>query len=245
MNAPESRPGAADPWHERQMARIAARLGGLFTRVIRRCPGGDRPVQSIDAQPWRAEVESALGAMQAELDVVLADRERIPAFHEVSEEQRPISPDDRWKTFFLVVAGQPIPVNAERCPRTLAALRAVPGLRTAMFSIMAPGTRVPPHEGVYAGLMRLLLPLRVPPPEGSSALVVAGETLVFRTGRSIVFDDTFTHAACNLGTSDRVVLFVDFLRPLPFPLNWINRIVVAVFEQGAFFRRPLRRLRGD
>ncbi|MET8463577.1 aspartyl/asparaginyl beta-hydroxylase domain-containing protein [Micromonospora zamorensis] len=45
------------------------------------------------------------------------------------------------------------------------------------------------------------------------ALRVGDETRQWREGETFVFDDTVTHEAWNYGTSDRVVLLFDFVRP--------------------------------
>jgi len=60
----------------------------------------------------------------------------------------------------------------------------------------------------------------------------------FVTRQELVFDDTYMHEAWNETDSDRVVLFMDFVRPLRFPaslLNWVllNAIAVSPLVLGA------------
>ena len=64
------------------------------------------------------------------------------------------------------------------------------------------------------------------------------ETRHWEEGKSLVFDDTYMHEAWNDTSSDRVVLFMDFVRPLRFPgslVNWflLNAIALSPFVLGA------------
>ena len=49
-----------------------------------------------------------------------------------------------------------------------------------------------------------------------------------------MFDDTFVHAAWNDTDETRVVLFVDVLRPLPFPESAINSFIVKAIGWSPF-----------
>ena len=50
----------------------------------------------------------------------------------------------------------------------------------------------------------------------------------------MVFDDTFNHEVWNDTDETRVVLFVDVLRPLPFPESLINRAIVEAIGWSPF-----------
>jgi len=111
-------------------------------------------------------------------------------------------------------------------------------MKTAFFSILAPGKHLPPHRGPFKGVLRYHLGLIVPKPEVSCGIRVADETRHWKEGESLVFDDTYMHEAWNNTNRDRVVLFMDFVRPLRFPaslLNWVllNAIAVSPFVLGA------------
>ena len=68
--------------------------------------------------------------------------------------------------------------------------------------------------------------------------MVDGQTRHWTEGKSLVFDDTFQHEAWNKTQKDRVVLFMDFVKPMRFPgsaLNWIllNAIALSPLVLGA------------
>ena len=55
-------------------------------------------------------------------------------------------------------------------------------------------------------------------------------------GRALIFDDTFEHEARNESGHTRVVLFIDFERPLKFPARFVNRALLRNY----FFRPFVR-----
>lgn len=201
-------------------------------RQFRAADGGRAFFEPRDF-PWVAQVEACWPAIRAELDAVMAALHLLPGFEEIQVEEQVLSNDRRWKILPLLAYGHALPENLRRCPATADALRAIPGLRAAMFSIFEGGKALPGHVGPYAGVLRYHLGLRVPEPQ-ACGIEVAGERRGWAEGRSLVFDDTHWHHAWNHGRAPRVVLFVDFDRPLPEPLAALNRQCLARLGQEPF-----------
>jgi beta-hydroxylase len=208
-------------------------LGWILHRLSR---VGDTALFDLSLFPWIPALEAEAGAIRAELEGILASGERIPSFQEVSPPQAVITRDDRWKTFFLVGYDAKFPANAARCPRTVQALRRIPAVHTAFFSILEPNKRVPRHRGIYAGVLRLHLALIVPEPRERCAIRVGEQVTLWTEGRALVFDDTQEHEVWNETEGRRVVLFVDFERPLPAPLSWLNRATIWAVGKSPLFR---------
>jgi hypothetical protein len=116
----------------------------------------------------------------------------------------------QWGIFGLHLAGRPVTVNRERCPRTAALLDGIPGIYTAGFSILGPHTMLPLHYGEAEHVLRCHLALEVPPRCG---LRVGGEERRWEPGRTLVFEDTMLHRAWNGSDQRKVVLLIDFLKP--------------------------------
>ena len=118
--------------------------------------------------------------------------------------------DEGWSVYGLIAFGRRIEEALNSCPRTAALLTRVPGLTTAGFSRLAPGTHIKPHVGWVRTVYRLHMGLVVPP---DCAMRVGAETRPWREAECVVFDDTVEHEAWNRSSDDRIVLLLDFLRP--------------------------------
>lgn len=187
---------------------------------------------------WTGRLEADWKRIRNELDEVMRHRKDLPNFQDISPEQGNLSKDDGWKTYFFYAYGITAEGNCRRCPETDRLLKQVPGMKTAFFSILAPGKRLQPHRGPYKGVLRYHLGLMIPQPESGCGIRVAEETRHWKEGQSLVFDDTYMHEAWNETNEDRVVLFMDFVRPLRFPaslLNWVllKAIAISPFVLGA------------
>jgi ornithine lipid ester-linked acyl 2-hydroxylase len=202
--------------------------------VGRRSLVGDSEFFPPERFPWVAHIEGHRGVIEEELRGVLADREALPNFQDISRDQIEITDDDRWKTFFLYGYGFEAKLGVEMCPRTAALMREIPGMTTAMFSILSPRKHILDHRGPYKGILRYHLGLIVPRDAEACRIRVGGEVRHWEAGGSMVFDDTFNHEVWNDTDETRVVLFVDILRPLPFPYSTVNRLIVKAIGLSPF-----------
>jgi beta-hydroxylase len=194
--------------------------------------------------PWVARLEAHWEIIRAELDVVLEHRAALPNFQDISTDQYQLTDDDRWKTYFFYGYGFRSDANCARCPETARLVESIPGMETAMFSILAPGKRIPPHDGPYKGVLRYHLGLRVPDaPVEQVGIRVGPETRGWREGGSLVFDDTYQHEAWNDTDETRVVLFVDVVRPLRQPMRAVNAAVIKTIGWSPFIQDAKRRHR--
>lgn len=184
--------------------------------------------------PWIAEVEANWTTIRDELERVLEDREGLPNFQDISKDQIEITDDDRWKTLFLYGYGFEAKLGVELCPRTAALMREIPGMTTAMFSILSPRKHILDHRGPYKGVLRYHLGLIVPRDAQACRIRVGEDIRHWEEGESMVFDDTYNHEVWNDTDETRVVLFVDVLRPLPSPWSQINRAIVKAIGYSPF-----------
>lgn len=190
--------------------------------------------------PWTQELEHHWLELRRELDDVLDSSRPIPSFQEISVRQSALTTDHGWKTFFFFGYGLKADTNCARCPKTAALLESIPGLRTAFFSILAPGKELPPHRGPYKGVLRYHLALRIPNPPTSCGIRVGETQRHWEEGHSLLFDDSFEHEAWNHGNSVRVVLFIDIERPLKPPVNQLNRGVLTLIASSPYVQHAKR-----
>ena len=156
---------------------------------------------------------------------MLAHRDALPNFQDISVDQYQLTDDDRWKTFFFYGYGFRSDANCARCPETTRLIEAIPGMETAMFSILAPGKHIPPHDGPYKGVLRYHLGLIGARGPGGAAAASGWvpRRRGWREGESLVFDDTYEHEVWNETDETRVVLFLDVVRPLRQPMRVVER----------------------
>jgi ornithine lipid ester-linked acyl 2-hydroxylase len=226
--------GARRKARETSVAALKGLLAGLDRLYARSSKVGDPAFFEPSDFPWTRTLEEGWPAMRSELDQVLLHREHLPNFQDLSPEQSGLTQDDRWKTYFFTAYGIRAKGNCERCPETARLLRAIPGMTTAFFSILAPGKRLPPHRGPYKGVLRYHLGLKIPEPRDACGIRVGDEVRHWEEGKSLVFDDTYEHEAWNETGEDRAVLFVDFVRPLRFPASAINAGLIKAIGLSPF-----------
>lgn len=219
----------------------AAVLRGFERYVLRSSRVPTTPFLDPDEFPWIARLEAHWREIRDELDVVLERRDDLPNFQDISTDQATITDDDRWKTYFLYGYGFKSEANCARCPRTAALLQDVPGMTTAMFSILSPGKHIDAHRGPYRGVLRYHLGLRIPEPADAAGISVGGEVRHWAEGRSLLFDDGYEHFAWNDTDGLRVVLFVDVIRPLRRPAADLNRALIKAIAVSPFVRDGKRR----
>jgi ornithine lipid ester-linked acyl 2-hydroxylase len=190
---------------------------------------------------WTKRIEAGWPEIRAELDRVLEDREMLPNFQDISVDQASITNDDHWKTYFLYGYGFKSEANCARCPDTARLCAEIPGMKTAFFSILSPHKHIEAHRGPYKGVLRYHLGLRIPEPSDGCRIRVDNDVRHWKEGESLIFDDTYDHEAWNETDGVRVVLFVDFVRPLSFPLNLVNWLVLQAIAFSPFISDAKRR----
>ena len=206
--------------------RLTFRL--IETWIGRASLVGDKTFFDVADFPWVKRIEKDWQLIRGELDEVLMDREHLPNIQEILASQASLSDDDHWKTYYLHGYWGRADANCERCPETARLVEEIPGMKHALFSIISPHKHIKPHCGVYKGVIRYHLGLRIPEPKESCRIRVGDDVRHWEEGKSLIFDDTFEHEVWNETDGVRVVLIVDVVRPLPFPASAINALVLKV-----------------
>ncbi len=203
---------------------------------------GTQPVLDNNEFPWTSALTDAYPQVNQELDQVLGNLSDVPAFHQISPDQSRISKGGNWKTFAFYVFGQRVPENCAQCPQTAALLAQLPNLQNAFFSILAPHYHIPPHRGPTRALIRCHMGLRVPASPEDCWLRVDNEICHWRQGEILIFDDTYEHEVYNNSHEVRVVLFLDFDRPMDTVGRLFNKTLMGILRASAYVKDPLANL---
>lgn len=193
--------------------------------------------------PWLDALEAQTPAIRAELETLLAGEERFRPYLERDAHSPQLNDSSNvgsmdWSAFYLWRDGALVPEHAGRCPATVAALEAVPApdvpgqMPTALFSRLAPGTHIPPHNGMVNTRLICHLPIIAPPDCGE--LRVGNESRPWVEGEAFVFDDSVEHEATNRSDRERVVLLFDLWRPelTEEERHWVRTLLQAVDSFG-------------
>mmetsp|Transcript_33261 Transcript_33261/g.80759 ORF Transcript_33261/g.80759 Transcript_33261/m.80759 type:complete len:238 (+) Transcript_33261:356-1069(+) len=189
--------------------------------------GGEDRQRFFDRKdfPIVQDFEANFKKIQDELDYVMKNV-RTPQFDAVVDGQAFLNKDQAWSVFQFRVYNQDLDFNAKYCPVTAGLIQAHPEISYAMFSILEGPKHIPPHEGLYSGVLRIHVPLRIPSdcntPGIRCEIRVKNETRMWQEGECLVFDDSLEHEVHMQSEGIRAVLFLDIRRPLPFPQNVLN-----------------------
>ncbi|GGM49733.1 hypothetical protein GCM10012275_20770 [Longimycelium tulufanense] len=85
-------------------------------------------------------------------------------------------------------------------------------------------------------MLRLHLGLIVPRERDKVAIRVDDKVCRWEEGQVLIFDDAYEHEAWNHSDETRVVLFVDFVKPLRFPANVVNWMLLNLALFTPFIR---------
>lgn len=219
----------------RALGRVGAGLAGLVGASSDEAAGDEmRRVRNfwlpdLPSKPWwpAEEAVSLSGCDPMALaDAVLRDYETARAGglllsgYETAEAEAArtlIDPrndtplDQGWQALALMRDGQWRYRTAACCPAALSLLDRVPLYPgDAIYSVLAPRTEIPPHNGLDNLTLTVHLPLLVPEDCG---IEVAGQSRRWREGEVLVFDDSYLHRAWNGAAEARVVLLFDIWHP--------------------------------
>jgi len=170
-------------------------------------------IQSLEAATLdiREECLAVLGQDVGGLEPYVAYRDGLPL-----DQWKELNNSRRWSAYFLWKESVRVEPHLARCPKTEAALQAIPRVDipgfgpTAFFSILDAKTRIPPHHGVTNTRLTVHLPLVIPP---GCFFRVGSDTRPWKEGEAWAFDDTIEHEAWNDSDVPRAILIFDVWNP--------------------------------
>jgi aspartyl/asparaginyl beta-hydroxylase (cupin superfamily) len=182
------------------------------------------------------DLEKNFQALKDEF-LIIYNSKKLPYIDDIFPETTyQLNLNKNWRSFFLKSYFYTHDKNLELLPKTKELLSSK-NVYTAFYSMMEPNSKIAPHVGHNKGLIRILLPLKVPKIKEKCFIVVNGEKRIFEECNSLVFDDYYEHYVVNNTNEDRIVLFIDYIRPLPFPFNHINYLALLIISKSAFIKK--------
>ena len=198
------------------LENLNLKLSDMILRNMPKLPLGGE--DAIRVFPALKELKKSHDLIMADLQYLLSHHEEIPTLHEVHPRDLYV-PGRAWRTFLLKLYGHEVKENIAAVPDTIAAINRIPGVHSALFSILHGRAEIEPHRGSAAGVVRFHYPLIVPKEPEKCWIEIGGHHFHWEVGVPLVFDDTREHWVKNQTDETRVVLIIDFDARMPFPVN--------------------------
>ena len=177
-----------------------------------------------------------------EVKKVLVLYSSIPRFHEIDPLNRKISFTEgpAWRIIILKAFDGWLNDNCTVFPKTFELLKQYSNASSAFISIIEPGCIIPPHKGKLKGIYNYHLGLVVPK-SPMCYLTIDGERVHWQEGKSILFDDTFIHSVNNQTDEQRIVLFLNVKRKMPYVIDVINSFLLLLVKISPVYRKGIRK----
>jgi beta-hydroxylase len=159
---------------------------------------------------------------------------RPTLFNNISPETAPdkFFKNANWNVFILLTYGNFINENCYKCPTTFSIIKKHKIIKTAMFSILPPNSSMNEHRGPLKGVLRCLYKLQFDGAPNTACLQIKDKIFDWYNRDYIIFDDTLMHNAWNYSANPRAVLFLDLERPLVFPINILNKLILFLVNKN-------------
>ncbi|MFG3055760.1 aspartyl/asparaginyl beta-hydroxylase domain-containing protein [Kitasatospora sp. NPDC048239] len=199
-----------------------ARLRAITNWVFLRAAGNDRPriIPPRTVFPAVRKLETVFPTLQAEVDELLRNR-NIPKYG-TFDPVRAAQVSEDWKLYYAYMFGRPNELARTELPSLLAFAESTPNVINAFVSILDPKVPLPPHRDPYAGILRYHLGVRIPT-DNPPRIRLERDYYTWREGEGTVLDVSHEHEVINESEEPRIIVIVDFRRPMGVFADLLNR----------------------
>jgi ornithine lipid ester-linked acyl 2-hydroxylase len=202
------------------------RIRAVTNWIFLRAAGGANRPRIMSPEEFFPEVralEEKLPAVKAEVEELFVSRKipRYGTFDPVRAAQ--VSQD--WKLYYAFMFGESNELAKTECPTLLEFAQSTPNVVNAFISILEPGVPLPPHRDPYAGVLRYHLAIRVPT-DKPPWIRLEDECYTWKEGEGVVLDVNHEHEVINESSQTRIIVIIDFHRPLGFFASLLNRYML-------------------
>ena len=215
---------------------VAKIILGFFDFLVGKFTA-NKPILSVDDIPFYNLLISNRNVFLENYLKISKDKQLndIKNFYKI---ERDINEDDKWKAEPIMLFSYLFKENAAKCQETYSIIKQIPGCSAAMFSVLESGKYIPPHNGIYKGIYRCLFTLQLEA-NADCWIRVNDVKTYFKEGELIMFDETAEHEVMNASSTERIALYLDIYRQLPFPLNLYNKLIYFIIRKSPFVQNIL------
>jgi len=138
-----------------------------------------------------------------------------------------------WRTLQIKTAGNFVNGFENICPELYKILD-IKNVNNAFLSILDPFVNIPKHVGYSRAYLRYHMGIDIPKTENKPFIVCGNEKYTWKEGKGVIFDDMYVHYVENPTPFQRVVLYIDLIRPelmddiyTNFLVNMLNNNIVV------------------
>jgi beta-hydroxylase len=146
-----------------------------------------------------------------------------------------------WRLMTLKVGDEITGKCQKHLPCLSQLLKKHPEIVSCVLSILEPGVMIPIHIGYYKGIMRYMLPLVVPDDGENCFLWVNGLKYSWTEGKGVLWDDIYPHKVYNNTNQNRVLLYMDVIRPIDGFLGDLNLTVLKMIQNSDIVKEEIKR----
>lgn len=125
-------------------------------------------------------------------------------------------------------------------PHLVNLLDKTPEIKSCVISILEPGIHIPMHVGYYKGILRYMIPTHVPKEREKVFLELNGIKYNWTEGKGVLWDDTFCHQVYNNSDENRIVVYMDIIRPLGI-FNKLNNYILNLVSHSKIVKEEIQR----
>ena len=146
-----------------------------------------------------------------------------------------------WRLITLKIGSKVTGKCQKYFPAIAKVIGEMPEVISCVLSILEPGIMIPIHIGYYKGIIRYMLPLVIPKDKDNCLLWVNGITYSWTEGVSVLWDDIYPHKVINNTTENRILLYMDIIRPLPRLMGDLNQKVLRLIDNSQIVKDEIKR----
>lgn len=158
---------------------------------------------------WARKIEQNWETIRDELYALIAKRngKLIPYFASDMDNQT-----QNWQTLAFKTWGIAVNDHLEACPRIAELINSIPQLVSASVNLLAPQSKINPHQGDTNAIFRCHLGISIPAALPDCGFEVNNEKRAWQTGKLLIFCDAHRHWAWNNSPQNRIIFLFDIVR---------------------------------
>jgi beta-hydroxylase len=209
------------------------RFRAMTNKIFLREAGGEGRPRILAPKavfPAARKLEEAHAAVRSEVDALL-ERRSIPTYGHF-DPVRAAQVSEKWRLYYAYMFGRSNELAKKDCPTLLHFAESTPSVVNAFISVLEPGVTLPAHKDPYAGVLRYHLGVRIPkanPPR----IRLDRDYYTWKEGEGVVLDVSFEHEVFNESDEPRIVVIVDFRRPMGVLADLLNRYCLRLKRKWA------------